>query len=115
VAHSGAVYFLHKGKVAGFKFCRGHHRFWETEFSSLGPKKSGKGHRLYRRKDVETLLQIRRLLHEQRFTIAGARKHLKTLPREDRRQLEMPLDDRRYRNMLVRLKKDLESLHRMLR
>jgi DNA-binding transcriptional MerR regulator len=53
-------------------------RFWETEFSSLGPRKSGTGHRLYRRKDVELVLEIKRLLYEQRFTIEGARKFLDT-------------------------------------
>ena len=47
-------------------------RFWETEFSSLGPKKSGKGHRLYRRKDVELVLEIKRLLYDNRYTIEGA-------------------------------------------
>ena len=57
-------------------------RFWETEFSSLGPKKSGKGHRLYRRKDVELVLEIKRLLYDKRFTIEGARKHLDEHPRE---------------------------------
>lgn len=51
-------------------------RFWETEFPALGPKKSGTGHRLYRRKDVELVLEIKRLLYEQRFTIEGARKFL---------------------------------------
>jgi DNA-binding transcriptional MerR regulator len=51
-------------------------RFWETEFPSLGPKKSGTGHRLYRRKDVELVLEIKRLLYEKRFTIEGARKFL---------------------------------------
>jgi len=51
-------------------------RFWETEFPALGPKKSGTGHRLFRRKDVELVLEIKRLLYEQRFTIEGARKHL---------------------------------------
>src|ERR1700685_1122448 len=51
-------------------------RFWETEFSSLGPKKSGKGHRLYRRKDVELVLEIKRLLYDKRYTIEGARKFL---------------------------------------
>lgn len=53
-------------------------RFWETEFPALGPKKSGTGHRLYRRKDVELVLEIKRLLYEQRFTIEGARKFLET-------------------------------------
>jgi len=53
-------------------------RFWESEFSSLGPKKSGTGHRLYRRKDVQLVLEIKTLLYEKRFTIEGARKHLET-------------------------------------
>ena len=51
-------------------------RFWESEFPGLGPKKSGTGHRLYRRKDVELVLEIKRLLYEKRFTIEGARKFL---------------------------------------
>jgi DNA-binding transcriptional MerR regulator len=51
-------------------------RFWESEFPALGPKKSGTGHRLYRRKDVEMVLEIKRLLYEQRFTIEGARKFM---------------------------------------
>ena len=53
-------------------------RFWETEFPALGPKKSGTGHRLYRRKDVEMVLEIKQLLYGQRFTIEGARKYLET-------------------------------------
>jgi DNA-binding transcriptional MerR regulator len=53
-------------------------RFWETEFPGLGPKKSGTGHRLYRRKDVELVLEIKRLLYEKRYTIEGARKFLDT-------------------------------------
>src|ERR1700751_2014527 len=51
-------------------------RYWETEFTQLAPKKSGTGHRLYRRKDVELLLRIKHLLYEQRFTIEGARQSL---------------------------------------
>jgi DNA-binding transcriptional MerR regulator len=51
-------------------------RYWETEFPAIAPKKSGTGHRLYRRKDVEMILEIKRLLYEKRFTIEGARKFL---------------------------------------
>jgi DNA-binding transcriptional MerR regulator len=53
-------------------------RFWETEFPALGPKKSGTGHRLYRRKEVQLVLEIKSLLYEKRFTIEGARKFLET-------------------------------------
>lgn len=49
-------------------------RFWENQFPGLGPKKSGKGHRLFRRKDVELVLEIKHLLYEKRYTIEGARK-----------------------------------------
>src|SRR6201994_4883391 len=51
-------------------------RYWETEFNALSPKKSGTGHRLYRRKDVELLLRIKHLLYEKKFTIEGARQTL---------------------------------------
>src|SRR5499425_2871721 len=51
-------------------------RYWESEFPGLSPKKSGSGHRLYRRKDVELLLRIKFLLKEKRFTIEGARQTL---------------------------------------
>src|SRR5207244_806286 len=51
-------------------------RYWETEFPLLSPKKSGTGHRLFRRKDVELLLRIKHLLYEKRFTIEGARQTL---------------------------------------
>ena len=51
-------------------------RYWETEFALLSPKKSGTGHRLYRRKDVELLLRIKHLLYDRKFTIEGARQSL---------------------------------------
>ena len=51
-------------------------RYWESEFPKLAPKKSGTGHRLYRRKDVELLLKIKHLLYEKRYTIEGARQFL---------------------------------------
>jgi DNA-binding transcriptional MerR regulator len=56
-------------------------RYWETEFPALSPKKSGTGHRLYRRKDVELLLRIKHLLYEKRFTIEGARQSLQAAAR----------------------------------
>jgi DNA-binding transcriptional MerR regulator len=51
-------------------------RFWQSEFPGLAPKKSGTGHRLYRRKEVELVLEIKHLLYDNRFTIEGARKAL---------------------------------------
>jgi DNA-binding transcriptional MerR regulator len=51
-------------------------RFWETEFPQLHPNKGGTGQRLYRRRDVEIVIEIKRLLYEEGFTIAGARRVL---------------------------------------
>jgi len=51
-------------------------RYWETEFPMLKPLKTKAGHRLYRRQDVEKVLEIKRLLYEQGFTIQGARQQL---------------------------------------
>ena len=51
-------------------------RFWEKEFAAIRPPKGGTGHRRYRRKDIETILEIKRLLYDQGFTIAGARIQL---------------------------------------
>jgi len=58
-------------------------RFWETEFKTLKPVRATSGHRLYRKKDVEMLLLIRKLLYEQRFTISGAKQYLATSTREE--------------------------------
>lgn len=52
-------------------------RYWESEFPALSPKKSNTGQRMFRRKDVELLLNIKQLLYDKKFTIEGARKALK--------------------------------------
>jgi DNA-binding transcriptional MerR regulator len=53
-------------------------RFWETEFEALAPAKSRTGQRLYTRKELELVLEIRRLLYTEKLTIEGARKRLKS-------------------------------------
>ena len=53
-------------------------RYWESEFPGLSPKKSSTGQRMFRRKDVEMLLNIKQLLYDRKFTIEGARKALKS-------------------------------------
>jgi DNA-binding transcriptional MerR regulator len=59
-------------------------RFWETEFPQLRPTKSSTGQRMYRRRDVEFVMQIRKLLYEDGFTIAGARERLREQVRSNR-------------------------------
>lgn len=95
-------------------------RYWETEFPAIRPGKTRSKHRLYRRRDVEALLEIKRLLHNERYTIEGAKRRLKTpakhaAPVEPRPQLALPLGERTYRNALMRLRKDLQALYEMLR
>src|SRR5262245_57182726 len=51
-------------------------RYWESEFSALAPAKNSSGQRIYRRRDIETILRIKQLLYEEGFTIAGAKKRL---------------------------------------
>jgi DNA-binding transcriptional MerR regulator len=54
-------------------------RYWEEEFPMLQPVKGHQGYRLYRQQDVDLVLKIRRLLYDEGFTIAGARRHLRDL------------------------------------
>jgi DNA-binding transcriptional MerR regulator len=69
-------------------------RFWETEFPQLKPVKSSTGQRMYRRKDVENVLQIKKLLYEEGFTIAGARQHLRGETKGDKKQPPLPFPAR---------------------
>src|SRR5208337_344970 len=63
-------------------------RYWETEFPTLQPVKSPSGHRLYRREDIETVFEIKRLLYDEGFTIAGARKHFEERGQEHSEHVE---------------------------
>ena len=58
-------------------------RFWETEFKMMAPPKSRSQQRMYRKKDIETILRIKQLLYKDRFTIEGARKRLAALRRTE--------------------------------
>jgi DNA-binding transcriptional MerR regulator len=57
-------------------------RYWESEFPIVAPQKSATGQRVYRRSDVETLVMIKHLLHEERYSIEGARKRIRELRKE---------------------------------
>jgi DNA-binding transcriptional MerR regulator len=65
-------------------------RFWESEFPQLKPVKSSTGQRMYRRRDVESVLRIKQLLYEQGFTIAGARQQLRSENKSDKTQATIP-------------------------
>ena len=65
-------------------------RFWESEFPQLKPVKSSTGQRMYRRRDVESVLRIKQLLYEQGFTISGARQQLRAETKSDKTQSAIP-------------------------
>jgi DNA-binding transcriptional MerR regulator len=89
-------------------------RYWETEFEVLKPSKAPSRHRLYKKRDVELLLEIKRLLYSEGFTIEGARKKLKESKKEAKDQLKLPLSEQKYKSALVKLKKERESLRRLV-
>ncbi len=66
-------------------------RFWETQFPQLKPNKSGTGQRLYRRRDVELVLEIKRLVHAEGYTLPGARQALEQAQHSGNAQASLPL------------------------
>ena len=65
-------------------------RFWESEFPQLAPEKHKNGQRVYRRQDIDLILKIKKLLYEEEYTIAGARKKLQNELRESSRLKIVP-------------------------
>ena len=90
-------------------------RYWETEFPSLAPKKSGTGHRLYRRKDVELLLKIKHLLYERRFTIDGARQYLHDESRQSHQKEIKQEQQQLFLDPLPEIRKQLAEILKLLR
>jgi DNA-binding transcriptional MerR regulator len=95
-------------------------RYWETEFRAVRPQKSRSQQRVYRRKDVETLLRIKHLLYERKFTIAGARIELeesKAKSRESDEPIERAAPNPAYlaRQSLAELRSQLDALAKLLR
>ena len=85
-------------------------RFWETEFPLLRPTKSNTGQRMYRRRDVESVLKIKQLLYEEGFTIAGARQHLRSETQgEKKQQAPLPFPTHAPAN-LARIRHGLEEI-----
>lgn len=99
-------------------------RYWETEFPMLAPEKDDNDQRRYRRADIELILQIKRLLYEEKFTIAGARKQLKeqrdhgsSPGRGSSTAAPVKVDLNRFRQIntsLSELRRDLTELYRLL-
>ena len=80
-------------------------RFWETEFKKINPRRTESGQRSYTRKDIETILEIKHLLHEKKFTIDGARRYINA------KAASQPLVTRQF---LEDLKTELVSIKNLL-
>lgn len=98
-------------------------RYWESEFSALAPAKNSSGQRIYRRKDIETVLRIKQLLYEEGFTIAGAKKRLESEasgraatpdPRANQTGPVAPAADDRARAVLLEVKDQLGEILTLL-
>jgi len=89
-------------------------RYWESEFKIVSPSRTHSKQRLYRKKDLELILEIKKLLYEEKFTIAGAKKKLQKTKGLKDQQMKLELPEKRFREALIRVKKELEDLHGLL-
>jgi DNA-binding transcriptional MerR regulator len=91
-------------------------RYWETQFSMLRPKKNRAGNRMYRPDEVKLLFQIKALLYDRRFTIAGARRHLLDQRKEPApQQVELVFGEAEKKLVLHEVKAELKQLLGRLR
>jgi DNA-binding transcriptional MerR regulator len=85
-------------------------RFWETEFPQLKPVKGSTGQRMYRTRDVENALKIKKLLYDEGFTIAGARAHLKAAEKSRKSQSALPFPNTAPAEGLKRVRQGLREI-----
>jgi DNA-binding transcriptional MerR regulator len=85
-------------------------RFWETEFPQLKPTKSSTGQRMYRQRDVELVLRIKKLVHEQGFTLSGAREFLKAEAKPARAQMALLTPARPAGDELKKIRQGLREI-----
>ncbi len=93
-------------------------RYWESEFKAIRPHKEGSLQRLYRRKDLDLILKIKKLLYEEGFTIAGAKKKIRDPDRDENRQMQLRLVEKRPvrkdRELLLAIREELKNIRKML-
>jgi DNA-binding transcriptional MerR regulator len=85
-------------------------RFWESEFPQLKPVKSSTGQRMYRQRDVESVLRIKKLLYDEGFTIVGARQHLKRESKPSGRQSGLPFPKAGRNDNLKKVRQGLQEI-----
>ena len=93
-------------------------RYWESEFRVIKPHKEGSFQRLYRRKDLDLILKIKKLLYEDGFTIAGAKKKIRDLERAENSQTQWRLVEKKLEGkdheLLVTVREELKGIRKIL-
>ena len=93
-------------------------RYWESEFKVIKPYKAGSLQRLYRKKDLDIIQKIKKLLYEEGFTIAGAKKKIRDLEKAENLQTKLRLvkrrPDRGEHDLLAALREELKGIRKML-
>ncbi len=93
-------------------------RYWESEFKVIKPHKGGSLQRLYRKKDLDLILKIKKLLYEEGFTIAGAKKKIRDMERLESKQMKLNLPERKSDEkedeLLATVKEELKGIREML-
>ena len=117
ISHERLYYLI--GEVSRITGLKAHVlRYWESEFKVIKPHKGGSLQRLYRRKDLDLILKIKKLLYEDGFTIAGAKKKIRDLERLENKQMKLRLVEKgsngNAHEFLVALQEELKGLRKML-
>ena len=90
-------------------------RYWESEFKTIKPSRTKSKQRIYRKNDVEIILEIKRMLYEEKLTIAGTRKKLQELKSKGKKQLQFDFDGKKdHRKILHEIKRELKAIRKML-
>jgi len=93
-------------------------RYWESEFKVIKPYKAGSLQRLYRRKDLDLILKIKKLLYEEGFTIAGAKRKIRDLEKAENKQMKLRLVERKSdgkdHELLATIREELREIRKML-
>lgn len=88
-------------------------RYWETEFDELRPKQDRQGNRVYRMEDIKLIFQLKRLLYEEKYTIAGARQRLAAI-RKNGRQMDFSFERLRQEDAVFEIRKSLREILALL-
>ncbi|MBI5586968.1 MAG: MerR family transcriptional regulator [Deltaproteobacteria bacterium] len=103
------------GEVAGLTKVKPYIlRYWESEFKIISPRKSQAKQRVYTKRDLGLILEIKKLLYKDKFTLEGAKKKIKEIQSEKAKQLNFGFSDEKYLSALKNIKKELTSIKKIL-